>query len=215
MARVRKIHCEEDRPRNYYLVDACFLANKHLPASLAPTVHERERIEACQAWWKKIDRQLDAGFARVFAPDVCIAEAFKVLAKKYYQERWFKSPSSFGAVKRKLSNDIRTPTQSLKAMNRPVRFHDISTNRDIIVAVDRFFELFHRKKKHVQIVDLLVVATAKYLMDFYDIPKATLHIVTLDKALREGIAAVPELPSAYDPTLRAHRAEVVFEYTLA
>lgn len=78
------------------------------------------------------------------------------------------------------------------------------------MSVDRFFEVFHRKGKNVGVVDLILVATAKYLMDFYDIPKPFLHIVTLDTALREGIAAVTELPNAYDPTREAHRAELVF-----
>jgi hypothetical protein len=83
----------------------------------------------------------------------------------------------------------------------------IAKLRDFRFAV----ELFQRKGKHVGIVDLILVATAKYLMDFFDIPKPYLHIVTLDTPLREGIAAVNELPKAYDPTMRGHRAEVVFE----
>jgi len=142
---------------------------------------------------------------------LCIAEAFKVLAKKYYTQGWFPNPASFSAAKRRLSLDVRTPNRMLRAQNRVVRFHDISTNRDIIVSVDRFFELFHRHGKNVGIVDLILVATAKHLMDFYDIPKPYLHIVTLDTALREGIAKVTELPNAYDPTLRSHRADLVFE----
>jgi hypothetical protein len=210
MPRVRKIYSGKESPRNYYLVDANFLANKHIAPRYAPAGRERDRVEACQAWWAQVDSQLDAGEARVFAPDLCIAEAFKVLAKKYYRQSWFPNAASFGAAKRGLSRDVRTTDKALRAQRRNVRFHDISTNRDIIVSVDRFFELFHRKGKNVGIVDLILVATAKYLMDFYDIPKPSLHIVTLDTALREGIAAVTELPNAYDPTLPSHRAELVF-----
>jgi hypothetical protein len=106
---------------------------------------------------------------------------------------------------------VRTPDKTLQSFRRDVRFHDISTNRDIIVSVDRFFERFLKNGAHVQIVDLVLVATAKYLMDFYDIPKPFLHIVTLDNALLRGIAQIQELPNAYDPTRRSHRAELVFE----
>lgn len=211
MPRVRKINRNEDAFRNYYVVDACFLANKHIPSAIAPNQYDRDRIAACKDWWEEIDAQLDSGRARVYVPDVCIAEAFKVLAKKYYQERWFTSPNAFAAAKRKLARDVHTPDKLLKAKSRTVRFHDISTHRDIIISVDRFFELFHRQGKNVGIIDLILVATAKYLMDFYDVPKPALHIVTLDRRLREGIAKVTELPNAYDPTLRSHSAALVFE----
>jgi hypothetical protein len=58
--------------------------------------------------------------------------------------------------------------------------------------------------------DLIIAATAKYLMEFYDIPRDSLHIVTMDRALREGIGKVSELPNAYDPTQPAHAASKVF-----
>jgi hypothetical protein len=58
--------------------------------------------------------------------------------------------------------------------------------------------------------DLIVAATARYLMEFFDIPRESLHIVTLDRALREGIGKVSELPNAYDPTQSAHAASRVF-----
>src|SRR5207248_5888367 len=140
------------------------------------------------AWWAKIDIQLTTHRARVYVPDVCIAEAFKVLAKKYYQDKWFKSSVTFNKAKRELSQFVQTPPKTLRSYNRNIRVHDISTNRDIIVSVDRFFELFFKNKKSVQIADLILSSTAKYLMDFYDIPKGALHIVTLDTHLREGIA---------------------------
>lgn len=210
MARVRKIRRDGTAGRNYYLVDSNFLANIHINPAYAPNVRERERIEACVEWWDEIEAQLDAGMARIYVPDLCIAEAFKVLAKKYYRQGWFPNPAAFGAAKRSLSQDIRTPDKVLRSQNRTIRVHDVSTNRDIIVAVDRFFELFHRHGKNVGIVDLILVATAKYLMDFFDIPKSRHHIVTLDVALREGIGHVTELPNAYDPTRASHKAAVVF-----
>jgi hypothetical protein len=144
-------------------------------------------------------------------PDICIAEAFKVLASKYYQDKWFKTSVSFNNAKKRLSSFVRAEPRTLRAYDRNIRVHDISTNRDIIVSVDRFFELFFKHRKFVQIADLVLASTAKYLMDFYDIPKPFLHIVTLDTRLREGIAKSTDLPSAYDPTLRMHRAEAVFD----
>ena len=47
----------------------------------------------------RIDAQLDAGFARIYVPDICIAEAFKVLAKKYYSHKWFPSAVSYGQAR--------------------------------------------------------------------------------------------------------------------
>ena len=84
-------------------------------------------------------------------------------------------------------------------------------DRDIIISVDRFYELFAKYKKNVGIIDLSVAATAKYLMDYYDIPKDNLHIVTLDINLREGIQKSQDLPNAYDPTLASHHVDRIFE----
>ena len=39
-----------------------------------------------------------------------------------------------------LSRDVATETRTLKTTARRVPWHDISTNRDIIISVDRFFE---------------------------------------------------------------------------
>ena len=80
MANVRKIY-RDGKEKQYYLVDANFLANKFIPAALAPVGRERDRVEACRAWWAEIDAQLSAHEGRVYVPDNCIAEAFKVLAK--------------------------------------------------------------------------------------------------------------------------------------
>jgi hypothetical protein len=212
MARVRKILRHPSNGRNFYLVDACFLANRVIPANLAPQGKELEgdRIRRCQEWWAEIDDQLKHDCARVYMPDICIAEAFKVLAKKYYMEGWFRKPSDLDAARRQLSNVVRTNTRSLQRGSRDVRFHDISTNRDVIVGVDRFFELFMKRKVNPSIPDLIVLATAKYLLEFFDIPRGQLHIVTMDVRLREGAARAADLPNAYDPTLKGHRVPAVF-----
>lgn len=218
MARVRKIYTDvDDDQRNYFLVDTNFLVNRFIPPSAAPVAkNQRTRIEMCLDWWKEIDDQVKRKIARVYIPDVCIAEAFKVLAKKRYREKWL-NHNQFAKAKRDLSSFVRLGASTLRAVKRFIPVHDISTNRDIIVSVDRFFELFDKHKKDVQIADLILLATAKYLMDFYDIARHQLHIVTLDTDLRTGIAKVQDLPNAYDPTLVGHRAELVFEkstYTL-
>jgi hypothetical protein len=210
MSRVRKILGKPSTGRNYYLVDACFLANKHIPAKLAPDARERQRLESCHDWWREIDAQLKLDLARVYVPDICIAEAFKVLAKKYYIEDWFKGFGDFQRARKALSKDVRTGTKGLTSPSHQVRFHDISTNRDIIIGVDRYFELFMTRRVNVSIPDLIVLATARYLLQYYDLPKDRLHIVTMDTRLREGTRRATELPNAYDPTLRSHRAAVVF-----
>lgn len=210
MPRVRKIQREPNPEKNYYIVDACFLVNKYIPTKVAPNKKERVRIEKCLDWWDEIDSQLGSGNARVYIPDVCIAEAFKVLAKKYYSHKWFKTSQSYAAARTKLSRDITTSTKELKKKNRDILYHDISTTRDIIISVDRFYELFLKSKNNVQLPDLILVATAKYLMDFYDIKRDYLHIVTLDGGLWRGSKKIQELPNAYDPVQNGDLAEKVF-----
>jgi hypothetical protein len=210
MARVRKIQRKPNGKRNYYLVDSSFLANNYIPINCAPDGHQRKRIRLCKKWWEEIDKQLKRKRARVYVPDICIAEAFKVLAKKYYEEKWF-NKWQYNKAKQILTKNIQIPTKILKAQQRDVQFHDISTSRDIIIAVDRFYELFMKNKKSVSLPDLIIVATAKYLMDFFDIDRQLLHIVTLDENLWSGIKKVTELPNAYNPTIVADSHSNIFE----
>lgn len=210
MGRVTTIRRKPEGGRNYYLIDTCFLANKYIPIKVAPSPDEKERLRQCAAWWREITAQLKAGRARIYVPDVCIAEAFKVLAKKYYLDKWFKNSDEYKRARDKLSRDLRTHPKDLKATRRSILYHDISTSRDIIIAVDRFFEVLMKDDKNVQVADFILLATAKYLMDFYDIPRASLHIVTLDGDLRSGIKKVSELPNAYDPTRPTDACERIF-----
>jgi predicted transcriptional regulator len=133
------------------------------------------------------------------------------LAKKYYREKAFKNAVAFNNIRKKMSNDITTTMRTLKSQKRVIKYHDISTCRDIIIAVDRFFEMFMKKHKDVQIVDLILIATAKYLMDFYDIEKKELHIVTMDNALYDGARKITEIPIAYDPTRKTDSVKRIFE----
>ena len=211
MARVRKIYRNPGaKLRNYYIVDACFLANKFIPLNCVPDQRERERIEACLNWWHEIDSQINRNKARIYVPDICIAEAFKVLAKKYYSEHWFRRIIDFSNARKQLIKAIQISPRVLKAYDRKIKYHDISTCRDIIISVDRFYELFMKHKKNVQIGDLILAATAKYLIDFYDIPRDYLHIVTVDRGLYEGIKKASDLQNVYDPTMRSHFALRIF-----
>jgi hypothetical protein len=68
-----------------------------------------------------------------------------------------------------------------------------------------------RHRKTVSVANLILVACVKYLIDFFDLPKSQLHIVTLDKSFRSGIKTISELPNAYDPTANADLLDVVFK----
>lgn len=212
MPRVRKIRRNPDRSsRNYFVVDACFLVEKYLPINSAGTENEKQQSRACKRWWKEIDRQLDESRARVYVPDVCIAEAFKVLARRKYQDKIFRHATEYKRARERLSRDVTLDHKTLKAQNRVIKFHDLTTTRDIIIAIDRFYELFMKHDCNVSVVDLILVAGAKYLMDFHDARRSQLHIVTLDRALYKGTKKIAELPNAYDPTQPTDDFERVFQ----
>lgn len=200
MARIRKIRRRLAEGCNYYLLDANFLANKYIPPTIAPNAWERRRIEKCLTWWEEIDQQLNSDNARVYICDLCIAETFKVLVKKYYLDKWFPNSSMYNNAKKRLIRDITTNAKELAKYDRRIRYHDISTSRDLIIAVDRFFEIFLKKAIDVALADLIILATAKYLIDFYDVPVGRMHIITLDRDLRRGARYIKELPYIYDPT---------------
>lgn len=211
MPRIRKISRDPNPRKNYFLVDANFLANKYIPIRIAPDAHQKARIARCLEWWEEIDAQLDSRNARVYVPDVCIAETFKVLAKKYYEDEWFPNPQSMNNARIRFRKEIVNKPEKLRAATREIRFHDLPTSRDIIISVDRFYRLFMRHGKKVSLPDLLIVGSAKYLIDFFDIPKSHLHIVSLDRALWEGSKKIPELPNAYDPAQPSDHRDKVFQ----
>ena len=153
-----------------------------MPLANIPPSAERMMVECSKEWWSEIDGQLRHGKAIVYIPDVCIAESFKVLAKKYYRQRIL-TKTEFSTAKSKLSDFVHIPARNLQSSNRSIKVHDISTSRDIIIAVDRFYEIFAKRKLDVSVVDLIILTTAKYLMDFFLIPRKRLHIITLDREL--------------------------------
>ena len=210
MARIRKIRRRLVEGLNYFLIDANFLANKYIPPIVAPNDRQKRRIEKCLEWWEEIDSQLNSGKARVYVCDLCIAEAFKVLAQKYYVDKWFPNSSMYNSNKKRLIREITTTAKELSKFDRKIRYHDISTSRDLIIAVDRFFEVFLKNNLKVSLPDLIILATAKYLIDFYDIPASRMHIITLDKQLRRGARFIQELPYIYDPTQSEDERNKVF-----
>lgn len=209
MARVRKIY-RKPKGKNFYLVDANFLANRFIPAARVTDAAERVRVERSQDWWREIDAQLKSGHGFVYVPDLCIAEAFKVLAKKYYVDNYFPRPVDYKIARDKLGNFLHVSPRTLKASKRSIKVHDISTSRDIIIAVDRFNELFFKHKLSASVVDVLILSTAKYLIDFFQIPQKQLYIVTLDNALWRGSKKAADVPSAFNPNAASELAAKVF-----
>ena len=208
MARIRKIPKRPPKAeRNYFVTDASFLVNKYLPLSTAANPGVEHQIREAHKWWHEIDRQVEAQRARVYVPDLCIAESFKVLARVYYDKGFDKAKKynhnkakyRYNLAKKRLSADVSMTHRALQKQSRYIGYHDVPASRDIIVAVGRFYEAFMKNGCTVSVIDMIVVSTAKYLMDFHDASKKQLHIVTHDGGLWRGTKKVTELPNAYDP----------------
>jgi predicted nucleic acid-binding protein len=210
MARVRKIK-RNPSEKIAYVIDTNFLVNKFIPPNCVTDATEKTAIQNSLDWWIEVEAQVKAGKAIIYVPDICIAESFKVLSKKYYKHKYFKYPIDYKRARDGLAGFLKTPVNVLRAAKRHIKVHDVPTSRDLIISVDRFNELYHKHGKNVSVVDLLILATAKYLMDFYAIPKARMNIVTLDNALWEGSKKVQEIPNAYHPGKPSDHASKVFE----
>jgi len=210
LRRINRNDCE----KVYYLVDANFLANRHINETKVQDSKEQHQIVCAKAWWKEIKGQLVRDQARVYVLDLCIAEAFKVLARKYYNnEEIFANPGSYSHAKAALAKDLTLSSKEAKKSTRSIKYHDIQTNRDIIISVDRFFERSCKKRKSygaTGIVDLLILSTAKYLVDFYGLPKDRLFIVTQDKPLYKLAKSYADLPMVFNPAEPRDAASKVF-----
>ena len=205
-------------PRNpegklYYLIDANFLVNKHLNHKNITDKGEIKRIKSAKTYWKIIDQQLEANQAQVYILDVCIAETFKVFAKKFYnQEPIFKNHSSYSHVCKKVRKEISLSPKEAKKTNRNIRYHDIQTNRDIIIGVDRFFEVANKKKLNsVGIIDIMILSSARYLTDYYGIEKQKIAIITQDTKLYRLANSINDIPAAFNPHLEKDSIEKVFK----
>jgi predicted nucleic acid-binding protein len=212
----RKISITEG-VKKYYLVDANFLVNRHINADKVNDPKEQHQIRCAKAWWKEIKKQLDNDQARVYVLDLCIAEAFKVLARKYYNnEEIFSNASSYSHAKRALAKDLTLSSNDAKKSTRTIKYHDIQTNRDIIISVDRFFEKSCKEQKKygkTSIIDLLILATAKYLIDFYGLPKKDLYIITQDIPLYKLAKTYADLPMVFNPAEASDEVNKVFNNT--
>lgn len=219
MARKRTIPKEPEGHKNYFVVDANVLVyaaiadrNKSGAISFLGDVKEEDRARRCIGWWKIIKQQIKHGEARVYVPDVCIAEAFKVLAKWYYRKEYFKNAASYNQARKRLRQFVSATHKEMSAASRKVRVHDMPTNRDIIISVDRFFETLYKNKlgKDVSIPDLILLSTTKYLIDFYDIPRDHVYLLTCDDALVRLASRIQEVYNAINPTEERYEASKTF-----
>jgi hypothetical protein len=209
MTKIRKI-ARKPVVKQYYLVDANFLVNKFIPHARVTNHYEYSRVVRSQDWWVEIDDQVRNKLAKVYIPDICIAESFKVLAKKYYVDKYFRNSREYKFSRDLLRDYVRISDTTLKTANRRINVHDISISRDIIISVDRFYESFLKRKIIVSLVDLIILSTAKYLEDFYDIPLASLHIITLDNSIWRGTRNIKDIPTAFNPNNINEIASKVF-----
>lgn len=198
--------------KNYFLVDASFLVNKYLNPAWTENQIERDRIQACRKWWKEIERQVKKNDAMVYVPDLCIAEAFKTLSKKNYQDKFFKYSAYYKSSRDALRKDIHLSPESARRQKRNIRYHDIDTNRDIVISVDRFFEKLHKLKFKVGIVDLMLLASGKYLMDFYGFERNDLFIITIDNELYKFGKTLSDIPFIFNPLEISDSVDNVFRH---
>jgi hypothetical protein len=210
MRKKRRVIPRDPQSLNHFLVDACFLVNKYVNPTWIHDPKEKQRIQCCKEWWGEIVSQLRQGKAKVFALDIMIAEAFKTLAKKYFKERIFKYPVYYKNACERLRKDMHLSAKKARGTKRNIQFHDIQMNRDIVISVDRFFEKLHKKNLHVGIVDLLLLATGKYLMDFYGFERDELFIVTTDGSLYKLARSLHDIPPTFNPTYKRDSAFSVF-----
>lgn len=208
----RQNRCIPKCPKDiYYFVDANFLAYRYFNISKVSDRIERGRAQAAQDYWKHIDAHTKAKTAKVFVLDICIAETFKTLAKKYYGKSGiFPNSTYYKVACDRLRKDIQLTPKKARQMSRSIDFHDIQINRDIIIGVDRFFEVVHKERTKVSVVDLLILSAARYLIDFFGIHRDKIFIITMDKPLYRLARAYVELPSVFDPANISDEARKVF-----
>ena len=195
----------------FYLIDANFLMYHFLNVSRISDLSEQDRAREAQAYWKVIESQRRARKAKVFVLDVCIAEAFKTLAKKYYNKSGiFPKSVHFKKARDDLREEVQLSAKGASRSVRKVSFHDIQTTRDIVIGVDRFFEKAFKRGKNVGIIDLMILSTARYLIDFLGFDRARLFIITMDGPLYDLARLYPQLPAAFNPDRAADAANKIF-----
>lgn len=195
--------------RIYYLVDSCFLVNKYIPPHIMKDNAERKLIINSKKWWTIIDEHLESHDAIVYVLNACIAETFKALFKHYVKKRI--TYNTYDTARKNLRKDLILTSTKARKQNRHIKFHDIELNRDIIIGVDRFFELFLKNYPKVSTFDLLILSTCRYLVDYYKIDINKLVPITLDDDLWRGSKKIQDTPYVYNPNHISNYAEKIFK----
>ncbi len=183
----------------YYVVDSNFFANKYLRPSDGANIVDQNRIRNSNEWWEVIDWQIRENKAICYVNDLCIAETFKIIAKKYYQERVFGS-NRYQGIKKRISSDLTITSKQLAAKKRFIGYHNLLVDRDIIIGVSRFLEIAHRNNLGgISIIDLTILSSAKYLIDFFRIKKEQIIILSGDNKLLKCSRRIDDCPTGVDP----------------
>lgn len=183
----------------YYIVDSNFFANKYFLSSEGHNAEDTQRIKNAKEWWEIIDYQITKRKTIVYINDLCISETFKIVAKKYYQEKTF-GKNRYQSIKRKISNDITLSIQKLISKAREVKYHNLMVDRDIIIGASRFLEIAHKNNlQALSVIDLTILSSAKFLIDFFKIPKSQVMILTGDKKIIKCAKLSRDCPNAVDP----------------
>lgn len=195
MSRIKRIQVNDGH--HCFIVDACVLADAAIATTLK--IPESDRQAATRVWWDRLYMLAQEGKSTIYIPDICIAEAFKVIGKKAFCEGVLTGQQK-GKAEKLLSQWVSIDRKILRKTGRAVPVHDISTNRDIIISVDRFLEIAMKNKcQGLSIPDLIVAATAKYLIDFYNFRTQSLHVVTNDQKLAKLIRMCAEFTAPIEP----------------
>lgn len=185
----------------YIIIDSCFFINAHLSRTDAENLNEQKNIIKCNELWKIIKlHHRDQCNLVVYILDLCIAETFKAISKHYYQKRNINKGSKYQKIIEKIENTLRLDVRVLKRQRRNIFIHDFAVNRDILVGISRFHELvFKNNSAKIGIVDLAVLSLAKYLIDFYKIPKKYIMILSSDEAIIKISKLCKDIPTVKNP----------------
>jgi len=210
LPRLVKIPLTPQKPL-IYLVDSNFFANKYLESNNGENQVDTDRIENSRNWWQIIDFQIKEEKAIVFITDLCISETFKIIAKKYYQAKKISSPK-YQRIRKKITEDLHLSISHLISANRKIKYHNLQADRDIIVGASRFLEIAHKNNlDSISVIDLVILSSAKYLIDFYKISKEQIIIISGDQKLIKCSKKAPDIPTVIDALNPKNTPEKYYE----
>lgn len=194
-----------------YLIDSNFFANKYLERINGENPVDSDRIENCKKWWEIIDFQIKEKNAIVFITDLCISETFKIFAKKYYQLRKITS-GKYQRIRKKVTCDLHISVSDLISAKREIKYHNLQADRDIIVGASRFLEIAHKNNLHsISVIDLVILSSAKYLIDFYKIKRERIVIISGDHKLIQCSKKASDIPNIIDALNPVNKPEKYYE----